>query len=113
MRTVKAGETFEVQLPGNPTTGYRWQWVPVQPSAKIGLLSAGYQVGNFVHQGDGRQGPIGGGGAHVFGFQAREAGDVTLVFEYRRTFETLDRSPARTHVESIRIQPVIAEQQLA
>ena len=70
---VDAGATFAIALASNPTTGYTWQ-VTV-PGYNLELLGQEYEAGSRA---------IGGAGREVFRFCARGAGQVDLVFEYRR-----------------------------
>ncbi len=85
IRMVK-GETFQVSLEGNPTTGYTWEWVaPEQP-----LLS---QAGEpeFLPATD----SLGSGGLIRLAFKAEVAGSQILKLIYHRTFEK-DTPPLNT-----------------
>ncbi len=79
------GDTLEVRLPGNPTTGYSWQTVAV--SAQI------RQEGEPVHRSDSQL--IGAGGVTSFKFSVAAAGDGTLDLAYRRPWEK-DAPAAKT-----------------
>src|SRR5665811_1891923 len=100
MREVKLGEIFEVRLPANATTGYRWQWIPDRSAQRLGLIEAEYRVDPRIHDLDpATEDLVGVGGEMVFKFQARhlDANDLELRFEYRRTFEATFVPAVRTH----------------
>jgi inhibitor of cysteine peptidase len=77
--SVAVGDTVEVRLPENATTGYRWapeatDEARLQPLAQSGDYPATAQVGS--------------GGYAVFRYRVRKAGEATLALTYRRSFET-------------------------
>src|SRR5271163_1999648 len=81
---VKLGESFEVELSENPTTGYRWQ-----------LLSTG---GSVIEPEDDSYQPLGGnspggGGIRRWRFRTLKEGVVDVEMEYRRSWE---KQPAQT-----------------
>lgn len=72
--TVKAGETFDIMLPSNSSTGYRWQFVGELDTGVIQLVGQDYIA----------QQPVipGSGGMDVWTFQAVNAGDTTVELGY-------------------------------
>jgi inhibitor of cysteine peptidase len=72
--TVKAGETFELVLPSNPSTGYRWNIIPELDE----------NIVQFVEQSYISEQPIipGSAGVDVWMFRAVGAGDTTVVLGY-------------------------------
>lgn len=72
--TVKPGETFELVLPSNSSTGYRWDLVE---DLDANILE-------FVAQDYIPQQPIipGSGGVDVWTFRAVSAGDTTITLGY-------------------------------
>jgi inhibitor of cysteine peptidase len=75
---ARVGESFEVQLPENPTTGYRWQLhLPVGPVLEVAEDS-------FA----GSQGAYGIGGLRCWRFRALQEGAFLLEIEHRRSWET-------------------------
>jgi inhibitor of cysteine peptidase len=72
--TVKAGETFELVLPSNSSTGYRWNIIPELDE----------NIVQFVEQGFMAKQPVipGSGGLDVWTFRAVNAGDTTIVLGY-------------------------------
>jgi inhibitor of cysteine peptidase len=74
---VPLGDPFQVQLPENPTTGYRWQ-----------LQSAGDQALDLEEDSFERSpGGIGAGGLRCWRFQAARAGLVHLEIALRRSWQ--------------------------
>jgi inhibitor of cysteine peptidase len=59
--TLHVGDALEIQLDGNPTTGYGWEII----SDESGV-----------------------GGTYVFGFMAEEAGETDVNLVYERSWET-------------------------
>ena len=79
--TLATGQTLEVTLSSNPTTGYSWQIA----DAADGVLEA---VGDPAYVQDPGPALVGKGGAETFTFTAAKAGRGTLMMEYRRPWET-------------------------
>ena len=79
---VEVGETFQISLNSNPSTGFRWQLDTV--AVKLGIPE-GKEGGDF-------QAPpnrdIGSGGKQLFTFEAKTAGKEELVFHYKRPWES-------------------------
>ncbi len=75
---LRVGDSFELRLSENPTTGYRWIL-----SASVGPI---LEVEDDSFAGP-RQGAVGAGGAHVWRFRAAREGAVRLEIEYRRSWE--------------------------
>lgn len=72
--TVKAGETFELVLPSNSSTGYRWNIIP----------ELGETIVQFVEQNYIAEQPVmpGSGGMDIWTFRAVSAGDTMVVLGY-------------------------------
>jgi len=85
--TVKTGETIEVTLAGNPTTGYTWQMAA--PSSGAALYK---QLGEAVFKAESTA--LGAGGVLTFEFQAIAKGEGTLKLIYSRPWENVP--PAQT-----------------
>lgn len=97
-RTVKlaAGESLEIALAENPTTGYRWQRAK-QAAGDVGSPCP-FAKDDFEPD---RAGMPGAGGTHRWQFHAVEPGVCEIELEYRRSWEK-DKLPERTfriHVE--------------
>lgn len=83
--SLRVGDTLEVELPGNPSTGFSWQTsLPTSP-----VLVA---LGQPEFSPD--SGAIGAAGRVKLRFQAALTGTVQLSLVYRRSFE--NQPPART-----------------
>jgi inhibitor of cysteine peptidase len=80
------GCELTVNLAGNPTTGYIWEIVAIDP----GVLR---QVGEAEFRSE--QTLIGSGGTMIFRFTGIEAGSTSLKFVYHRPFEK-NMPPIRT-----------------
>ena len=89
---VKLGDSFEVRLPENPTTGYRWRLNPSGgPAVEV-------QEDSFEHSG----GPYGAGGIRHWRLRAVAEGTAELTMDYRRGWE---QWPAETFKITIRVRP--------
>ena len=75
--TFAVGDTFEVQLDSNPTTGYGWI-VAEQPEG-ITVQSSDFEAPDTSL--------VGAGGVEVFVFEATAAGSGTLRLDYVRSFD--------------------------
>ena len=76
--TLAKGETFTVQLAGNPTTGYEWT-VAQLDNAYLRLADSSYAAASSA---------IGSGGTYTFQFEALQTGTTSLGLAYRRARET-------------------------
>lgn len=77
---VRPGDRFTVKLPGNPTTGYVWDVLAVDPK----MLEA---LGDAEFEAD-AEGRAGSGGTVILNFLAVKRGTTELRLGYRRPFET-------------------------
>lgn len=73
--TVPYGETFEIRLPANPSTGYTWRAEP-WPTDLVALKSSTYVADSTA------PGVVGSGGVQVYRLKAigRGTGDIDLVY---------------------------------
>lgn len=83
---LRVGDTLEVTLPGNPTTGFQWS-VGAGDEAILQLRGEP----EFAAAGE----ALGGGGSVTMRFAAVGAGDLQLQLVYRRPFEP-DAPPEQT-----------------
>ncbi len=93
---------FEIELEGNPTTGYQWQAALYDSTVIKSLGEPKYQSEAKVP---------GEGGIYTFKFQSVNSGETDLKLVYRRPFEP-DAEPVRTftlHVISGTIGRITAE----
>ena len=84
-QNLAVGDTLEVRLPGNPTTGYVWK-----ATAVPALLR---QQGDAVHRSDSQR--IGAGGTTSLTFVASGEGDGVLDLAWLRPWEK-DQPPLKT-----------------
>jgi inhibitor of cysteine peptidase len=75
---VSVGGTFVIELKTSPTTGYDWEYTGT--SGWVQLLEKTYKADNT--------GLVGSGGTDTFKFKAQSKGTATLVFVYKRSWET-------------------------
>lgn len=92
--TVKAGGTFELVVPSNSSTGYRWNIVPELDE----------RIVQFVEQNYIAEQPVipGSGGVEVWTFRALNAGDTTVVLGYYPPSNSND--PEEVVTFSIRVE---------
>lgn len=76
------GQSLEISLPGNPTTGYSWT---VESAAAPQLRMSGEPT--YVPESTDTT-LVGGGGTYTFSFQGEESGSARLELAYHRTWET-------------------------
>ncbi len=91
---VKQGSIVNVQLEGNPTTGYTWE---VAPGGSVGLE----QQGEPTFKADSNA--LGSGGMMTLQFKAAQAGTTTLKMIYHRTFEP-NVAPLHTYEVTIVVE---------
>ena len=87
---VRPGDTIQIKLRSNPTTGYSWAEVKDKTDAKT-LKSEG----NEYKVNDHPAGMVGVGGSDYWTFRALAAGTTEIVLGYGRPWEK-DKEPART-----------------
>lgn len=96
--SVKVGDTIEVVIPGNPTTGFTWTAALAEKDAT--LLQ---QVGEPQYTQDASGvGLVGSGGKFTFTFKAVAKGQVQLKLDYARPWESVP--PAQTYTAVINIK---------
>jgi inhibitor of cysteine peptidase len=78
--TINAGigAIFTIQLKSNPTTGYDWEYAST--NGAVQLLEKTYEADNT--------GVIGSGGTDSFKFKVEGKGNTSLIFNYRRPWES-------------------------
>jgi len=95
---VKTGDTIEVVIAGNPTTGY--EWTAALDPASSALLG---QVGEPTYTPDSTdQMLVGSGGTYVFKFKAIKSGRAMLKLVYARSFENVE--PIQTFTATVNIK---------
>lgn len=90
-RTVAAGEEFDIRLPSDPGSGYRWQVARLDDKI-VRLVDTRYQPGGAA--------PGGAGGTDVFTFVGVAPGRGLLELAYVRPWEK-GVAPARKAEYSI------------
>src|SRR5690349_22654553 len=72
--TAQAGETFDIVLSSNPSTGYHWEVIPELDESIVQFASQNYLAEEPVMPGS--------GGVDVWTFRAVNEGDTTIVLGY-------------------------------
>jgi inhibitor of cysteine peptidase len=93
---IARGDTLEVRLASNRTTGYSWA---IAKDDRAKLKPQGKQPTYEPP----KKGLPGAGGVDVFRFTAAEAGQTELVLVYRRPFEK-GKEPARTFKITVSVE---------
>lgn len=76
--SLHVGDTLQITLEGNPTTGYQWEVASVDESVLKASGEPQYTPTSAA---------LGSGGVYIFSFKALDAGKTTLELVYHRTFE--------------------------
>jgi inhibitor of cysteine peptidase len=92
--TATSGEAFDIVLPSNSSTGYRWHIIPELDE----------NIVQFVEQGYIAEQPVipGSGGMDIWTFRAVSPGETTIVLGYYPP--TSDTNPDETVTFSIQVE---------
>lgn len=92
--TVTSGEAFDIVLPSNSSTGYRWHIIPELDE----------NIVQFVEQGYIPEQPVipGSGGMDIWTFRAVSPGETSIVLGYYPP--TSDTNPDETVTFSIQVE---------
>jgi inhibitor of cysteine peptidase len=91
---LRVGDTLEVMLDGNPTTGFSWETAAVDASVLKQLGEPGFQPDTSL---------IGSGGKFTFRFEAAGSGQTLLRLIYHRPWEK-DVPPEKTFEVTVIVQ---------
>jgi inhibitor of cysteine peptidase len=92
--SLNVGDTLQVTLQGNPTTGYQWEVSSVDTSILKSSGEPGFTPASPA---------VGSGGNIVFLFDAIAAGQTTLKMAYQRPFEK-NVPPVQTFTLSVTVR---------
>lgn len=95
--TVKVGDTIEVIIAGNPTTGFAWATALAEKDAALFK-----PVGEPPYATEASDGVVGAGGTYTFTFKAAARGDALLKLVYARPWESV--SPEKTFAVTLTIE---------
>lgn len=93
---LKPNDQVSITLPGNPTTGYRWELAAIS----VDILEPG---GEPEYLADSSL--PGSGGSFRFHFTARKQGSTRIILAYRRSWET-DVAPLKMFEMTVGVNPV-------
>lgn len=100
--TVKAGDTVQVKLRSNRTTGYSWAELKDKTDAKV-LKSNGGSYEVNAHP----EGMVGVGGVETFTFTAVAPGRTEIALGYARPWEK-DKEPAQSFKATVVVEAATA-----
>jgi inhibitor of cysteine peptidase len=92
--TLRVGDSLLLQLPENPSTGYRWAFAAIDESL-LAVEDPRYHAG---------EGSVGSAGVAVWTLRARASGKSRLVLKYWRHWEG-DRSVIDRFSVTLDIRP--------
>ncbi len=94
---IAVGETFHIQLPCNPTTGYMWELKSLDRDIAAPIGDIEFQ------QSPAKPGMVGVGGTCVLGIKGVRPGKTTAVLVYRRSWEKVP--PLKVYKAAIKVLP--------
>ncbi len=94
--TAQVGDTLELRLPGNPTTGYTWSVAGVDPAVLQVQGAPEFQAESTA---------LGASGVFLFRFQIASVGRTPLTLIYSRPFEP-DTPPQQTYEVTVNGAPM-------
>ncbi|MEI6142488.1 MAG: protease inhibitor I42 family protein [Mariniphaga sp.] len=77
---IGVGDSFQLELTSNPSTGYSWTWSNQQDVSVVEKTDSKYTASN--------PGLMGGGGTEVWTFKGAKSGSDSLKLEYKRSWES-------------------------
>ena len=92
---LQKGETFEITLDANATTGFSWEVAEIDEDI-VQLVGSEYVPDSNAER------LVGKGGKTVFRFQAVGSGGTTIKLVYRRSWEA-DVEPLETHIVQVTV----------
>lgn len=92
---IKKGNSFQVVLDSNPTTGYQWMYLMDPQEEKVKLVKSSYIINPSNPK------MVGVGGKETLIFKAMKTGETRIILEYVRSFEP--KKPAKIHTLDIAI----------
>ncbi len=90
-------QTATIQLKGNPSTGYSWEYTIGDKS----LISVDEAVLSDKSLDDGKVGLVGAPESFIYTIRSLKAGKTSLTFEYKRSWENLPA--AEVHIYEVSI----------
>ena len=91
---IGVGDTFQLELTSNPSTGYSWIWSNQQAVSVVEKMDMKYTASN--------PGLMGGGGTQVWTFKGVKSGSDSLKLEYKRSWESVPAVETKTIKVSVK-----------
>lgn len=85
---IGVGESFQIELTSNPSTGYAWKW-----TNKQGISIVEVSDNQYIADHPDR---VGGGGKEIWKFKGIKSGIDTLKLAYNRSWESNQSADTRT-----------------
>jgi inhibitor of cysteine peptidase len=90
---LRKGESFEISLPENPTTGFRWK-----------ITAAGEPASAMTDEDFHPDARVGGSGIHAWRFRAVQQGESEIRMVLQRSWET-PAEPAQAFTLRVIVNP--------
>jgi inhibitor of cysteine peptidase len=85
---ISIGESFQIELASNPTTGYSWKWANKQEVSAVDTID-----NQYIPDSPDR---IGGGGKEIWKFKGLKSGSEVIKLEYRRSWQSGPAAETKT-----------------
>jgi inhibitor of cysteine peptidase len=92
--SVKVGESFDVELAENRTTGYSWA-IQISDEDVVSLTRDEYDPDQVP------EGTVGSGGTRKLAFTGQAAGSATITLSYERSFEEDSATEVREYTVTV------------
>jgi len=85
---IGIGESFQIELASNPSTGYSWKWMNKQEMSVVDTTD-----NQYIPDGPDR---IGGGGREIWKFKGLKSGSEVIKLGYTRAWESGPAADTKT-----------------
>ena len=83
-RHVRVGDTFALEFPSNPSTGFQWQLAEPLDGVLLKKVSQDFQTNSNS------QNKLGAGGTQIWTFKALKTGEAYIEMGYLRPWESIN-----------------------
>ena len=87
---IGVGESFQIELASNPSTGYSWKWSNQQAVSIVEHVDSKYTPTNNT------PGLVGGGGTATWTFKGVKSGSDVIKLEYNQSWATTPAATTKT-----------------
>lgn len=85
---IGTGESFQIELASNPSTGYSWKWMNKQEVSVVDTVENQFVVDSAAK--------IGGGGREIWKFKGIKSGSEVIKLGYTRAWESGTAADTKT-----------------